>query len=166
MDRASKNCSATRQSKNFLVQRTDNNLYRILQQSLLERIQQILRVKYDVEMETLAVEQPPKIEFGELALPIAFELAKRLKKAPRAIAQELQAELQGLPGVAAVEIAGAGYLNIKLDRAAFAARMSQDEHADVGGAGFRLVEHTSINWNSCAWGICGMRSWATRSSGC
>ncbi len=62
----------------------------------------------------------------------------------------MQAELQGLPGVAAVEIAGAGYLNIKLDRAAFAARMSQDEHADVGGAGFRLVEHTSINPNKAA----------------
>jgi arginyl-tRNA synthetase len=125
-------------------------VYRILQQSLLERIQQILRVKYDVELKTLAVEQPPKIEFGELALPIAFELAKRLKKAPRAIAAELQAELQGLDGVAAVEIAGAGYLNIKLDRAAFALRMAIDEHADVGGAGFRLVEHTSINPNKAA----------------
>ena len=125
-------------------------MYRILQQSLLERIQQILRVKYDVEVATLAVEQPPKIEFGELALPVAFELAKRLKKAPRAIAAELQVELAGLPGVAAVEIAGAGYLNIKLDRAAFAARMVAGEHADVGGPGFRLVEHTSINPNKAA----------------
>jgi arginyl-tRNA synthetase len=125
-------------------------VYRILQQSLLERIQQILRVKYGVEVSTLAIEQPPKIEFGELALPIAFELAKRLKKAPRAIAAELQAELQGLDGVAAVEIAGAGYLNIKLDRATFATRMAVDEHADVGGAGFRLVEHTSINPNKAA----------------
>ena len=50
-----------------------------------------------MEVSAIAVEQPPKIEFGELALPIAFELAKRLKKRLRAIAQELQAELQG-PG--------------------------------------------------------------------
>ncbi|HEY0308559.1 MAG TPA: arginine--tRNA ligase, partial [Acidobacteriaceae bacterium] len=125
-------------------------MYRIAQQNVLERIQQILRVKYDVELAQLAVEQPPKIAFGELALPVAFELAKRLKKAPRAIAAELQAELVGLPGVAAVEIAGAGYLNIKLDRAGFVARMALDEHADVGGAGFRLVEHTSINPNKAA----------------
>jgi arginyl-tRNA synthetase len=125
-------------------------VYRTVQKDLSERIQQILRVKYDVEVSALAIEQPPKIEFGELALPIAFELAKRLKKAPRAIAAELQAELVGLDGVAAVEIAGAGYLNIKLDRAAFAARMALDEHADVGGAGFRLVEHTSINPNKAA----------------
>ena len=97
-----------------------------------------------------AVEQPPKLEFGEMALPVAFELAKRLKKAPRAIAAELQAELAGTAGVAAVEIAGAGYLNIKLQRAAVAARMARDEHADVGGAGFRLVEHTSINPNKAA----------------
>ncbi|MDR3736438.1 MAG: DALR anticodon-binding domain-containing protein, partial [Acidobacteriaceae bacterium] len=125
-------------------------MYRILQQNVLERIQQILRVKYDVELAQLAVEQPPKIAFGELALPVAFELAKRLKKAPRVIAAELQAELETLDGVERVEIAGAGYLNIKLDRAAFAARMAQDEHADVGGDGFRLVEHTSINPNKAA----------------
>jgi arginyl-tRNA synthetase len=125
-------------------------VYRILQQGLTERIQGILREKYGVELAQLAVEQPPKIAFGELALPVAFELAKRLKKAPRAIATELQAELTGLPGVAAVEIAGAGYLNIKLERGEFAARMAHDEHADVGGAGFRLVEHTSINPNKAA----------------
>jgi arginyl-tRNA synthetase len=125
-------------------------VYRKLQQSLLERIQQILRVKYGVELAQLAVEQPPKIAFGELALPVAFELAQRLKKAPRVIAAELQAELETLDGVARVEIAGAGYLNIKLDRAGFAARMAQDEHADVGGMGFRLVEHTSINPNKAA----------------
>jgi len=125
-------------------------LYRILQQSVLERIRKVITEKYGVELAAVAVEQPPKIALGELALPVAFELAKRLKKAPRAIAAELQAELAGLPGVAVVEIAGAGYLNIKLDRAEFAARMAQDEHADVGGSGFRLVEHTSINPNKAA----------------
>jgi len=106
--------------------------------------------KYGVEVGAPAVEQPPKLEFGEMALPVAFELAKRLKKAPRAIAAELQAELAALPGVASVAIAGAGYLNIKLERAGVAARMARDEHADVGGAGFRLVEHTSINPNKAA----------------
>jgi arginyl-tRNA synthetase len=85
-----------------------------------------------------------------MALPVAFELAKRLKKAPRAIAQELQPALAETPGVAAVEIAGAGYLNVKLDRASVVKRMAADEHAQIGGAGFRLVEHTSINPNKAA----------------
>jgi len=110
----------------------------------------LLSERYDVTLANLAVELPPKIEFGEMALPVAFELAKRLKKAPRAIAQELQAALAETPGVAAVEIAGAGYLNVKLDRPSVVKRMAADEHAQVGGAGFRLVEHTSINPNKAA----------------
>ena len=85
-----------------------------------------------------------------MALPVAFELARRLKKAPRVIATELQSALAETPGVASVEIAGAGYLNIKLDRAATVRRVAADEHAAVGGAGFRLVEHTSINPNKAA----------------
>jgi arginyl-tRNA synthetase len=125
-------------------------MYRTLQQAIQVRIQSLLAEKYGVELTNLVIELPPKIEFGEMALPVAFELAKRLKKAPRAIAQELQSALAELPGVASVEIAGAGYLNLKLDRAATAQRIAADEHARVGGAGFRLVEHTSINPNKAA----------------
>src|ERR1700733_12782357 len=93
-------------------------MYRTIQQSLLARIQAILQSKYDTTLASLAVEQPPSIALGELALPVAFELAKRLRKAPRAIATELAAELSAqLPeGIASVEVAGAGYLNIRLDR--------------------------------------------------
>ncbi|MGA8939092.1 MAG: arginine--tRNA ligase [Acidobacteriaceae bacterium] len=125
-------------------------MYRILQQRLQVRIEALLMERYGIALVNLAVELPPKIEFGEMALPVAFELAKRLKKAPRAIAQELQGALAETPGVAAVEIAGAGYLNVKLDRAAMVKRMAADEHAEVGGGGFRLVEHTSINPNKAA----------------
>ncbi len=125
-------------------------MYRILQQTIQARIQEVVHERYGVELTQLAVELPPKLEFGEMALPVAFELAKRLKKAPRAIAQELQQELAKISGVASVEIAGAGYLNVKLDRAATAKRIAADEHARVGGDGFRLVEHTSINPNKAA----------------
>jgi arginyl-tRNA synthetase len=125
-------------------------MYRILQQQLQTRIEALLKERYEITLANLVVELPPKIEFGEMALPVAFELAKRLKKAPRAIAQELQAALAETPGVATVEIAGAGYLNVKLDRAATVKRMAADEHAVVGGGGFRLVEHTSINPNKAA----------------
>src|ERR1700749_2417507 len=125
-------------------------MYRILQQTIQARIQALLSERYGVELAQLAVELPPKLEFGEMALPVAFELAKRLKKAPRAIALELQPELEKIDGVASVEIAGAGYLNVKLDRAATARRIAADEHASVGGEGFRLIEHTSINPNKAA----------------
>ncbi len=129
-------------------------MYRTIQQTLLARIQAILLARYDITLGNLAVEQPPSIAMGEFALPIAFELAKRLRKAPRAIAAELQQalveDLPNLPGVASIEIAGAGYLNIRLDRAATVLRIAKDEHADIGGPGFRLIEHTSINPNKAA----------------
>jgi arginyl-tRNA synthetase len=129
-------------------------MYRTIQQSLLARIQAILLAKYDLTLTNLVVEQPPSIALGELALPVAFELAKRLRKAPRAIATELAAELTAalpkLEGVTSVEVAGAGYLNVRLDRAATVRRIAADQHADIGGPGFRLVEHTSINPNKAA----------------
>ena len=125
-------------------------MYRVLQQAISAKIQVLLAERYGVVLANVGVELPPKIEFGEMALPVAFELAKRLKKAPRAIALELQAELAAIEGVASVEVAGAGYLNIKLDRAATVRRIAADEHAMIGGPGFRLVEHTSINPNKAA----------------
>jgi arginyl-tRNA synthetase len=129
-------------------------MYRTIQQSLLAHIQAILLAKYDITLTQLAVEQPPSIALGELALPVAFELAKRLRKAPRAIATELAAELTAilpeLEGVASIEVAGAGYLNIRLDRAVTIRDIAADKHADIGGPGFRLVEHTSINPNKAA----------------
>ncbi|HZY61365.1 MAG TPA: arginine--tRNA ligase [Edaphobacter sp.] len=129
-------------------------MYRTIQQNLLARIQAILLAKYSITLETLAMEQPPSIALGELALPVAFELAKRLRKAPRVIATELAAELTAvlpeMTGIASVEVAGAGYLNIRFDRAAAVRNIAADHHADIGGPGFRLVEHTSINPNKAA----------------
>ena len=107
-------------------------MYRTIQLSLQARIQAILLAKYDTTLAFLAVEQPPSIALGELALPVAFELAKRLRKPPRVIAQELAAELNAdlsaIPGVASVEIAGAGYLNIRLDRATAIRSIAADHH--------------------------------------
>ncbi len=125
-------------------------MYKTLQEQLHRRVAGVLKEKYGVDAVSFAVELPPKVEMGEMALPVAFELARKLKKAPRVIAAELQPELGETPGVATVEIAGAGYLNIKLDRAAAVRRIAADEHAVVGGPGFRLVEHTSINPNKAA----------------
>jgi len=129
-------------------------MYRTIQQTLLARIQAILVAKYDISLDSLAIEQPPNIAMGEVALPVAFELAKRLRKAPRVIAAELALELNAvlpeLEDIASVEVAGAGYLNLHLDRSATVRRIAQDRHADIGGPGFRLVEHTSINPNKAA----------------
>jgi arginyl-tRNA synthetase len=138
-------------------------MYRTIQQSLLARIQAILLAKYDITLANLVVEQPPSIALGELALPVAFELAKRLRKAPRAIATELAAELTAalpeLEGITSIEVAGAGYLNIRLDRSKFVRGVAtQDRGILIGDRyvlpavdqTFYLVEHTSINPNKAA----------------
>src|SRR5258707_2893905 len=77
-----------------------------------------IRAKYGVEL-PIVLERPPKIEMGEVASPVCFELAKRLKKAPRQIAQEIQNGLPPVTGVARLDVAGAGYLNAYFDRGAF-----------------------------------------------
>jgi len=50
-----------------------------------------LRSAYQIEVDSVVIEQPPKVELGEYALPLAFELAKKLRKAPRKIADEIVA---------------------------------------------------------------------------
>ncbi len=125
-------------------------MYRILQLEVQTKIEDLLKERYGISLANLAMELPPKIELGEIALPLAFELAKRLKKAPRLIAQEIQSAVAEIPGISSVEIAGAGYLNLKLDRPSLVKRMAADQHTVLGGSGFRLVEHTSINPNKAA----------------
>ena len=66
-----------------------------------------------------AIEVPPNRALGDLAVTVAFQLARTLRKAPRAIAQELVGVLGAVPGVAKVEAAPNGYLNLSLDRRAF-----------------------------------------------
>jgi arginyl-tRNA synthetase len=109
------------------------------------------RYKTDVPIIT---ERPPKLSMGEAASPLCFELAKRLKKPPRALAQEIANSLKPIAGIARVEVAGGGYLNAFFDRAAFfrAAAEEAGRHAVTAEAGATktVVEHTSINPNKAA----------------
>lgn len=121
------------------------------QRKLLARLRDVLRVKFQIELETIAIEQPPEIKFGEYALPVAFELARRLKKAPRKIAEEIVAELSPLEGFTGFEVAGAGYINAKLDRGAAAREIAAGSEVIAPEMPLHaLVEHTSINPNKAA----------------
>src|SRR4029079_822671 len=95
---------------------------------------------------------PPNRPLGDLALPIAFELARRLRKAPRAIAQELAAAIGPVEGLSRVEATANGSLNCFVDRPAFLrARLAKGAVAATGsGEGKTIVEHTAINPNKAA----------------
>ncbi len=100
----------------------------------------------------IVIDYPPNRTLGDLALPIAFELARRLRKAPRAIAQELAAAIGPVDGLSRVESTPNGYLNCFLDRPAFLrARLAKGAVAATqSGEGKTIVEHTAINPNKAA----------------
>ena len=126
-------------------------MYRHLERRLAQQMREFLRRSYGLELERIVIEQPPKVDFGEYALPLAFELAKKLRKAPRKIAEEIVAGIGPIDGFEKLEIAGAGYINARVDRAAMASAVARDEesHAEIP-SGKILVEHTSINPNKAA----------------
>ncbi|PYX60704.1 MAG: arginine--tRNA ligase [Acidobacteria bacterium] len=126
-------------------------MYRYLQRRLAGAVREFLRRNYSLELETVVIEQPPKVELGEYALPLAFDLAKKLRRAPRKIADEVVAGLGPVEGFEKFEVAGAGYINARVDRAAVAVALASDEKPkhDVPD-GKILVEHSSINPNKAA----------------
>jgi len=117
---------------------------------LAERVRAVVRAQYQIELENIAIEQPPNVALGEYALPLAFELAKKLRKPPRKIAEELAAALGAAPGFRKFEVAGAGYINARLERAAFAQELLKSSPQPHRDAEKILVEHTSINPNKAA----------------
>jgi len=133
-------------------------VYQTLTNRLSEALAGYIREKYGVEL-AIVLERPPKIEMGEAASPMCFELAKRLKRAPRQIAQEIANGLGKVEGIARVEVAGGGYLNAYFDRGNFLVEVQKESS---GGAADRkddrqeclshkiIVEHTSINPNKAA----------------
>ena len=126
-------------------------MYLELQNRFAEHLRGVLKSKYDLELQNIPIEIPPDLRFGELSTPIAYELARKLRKAPKIIAQEIVASLGALDGFAGFEVAGAGYINARLDRAAGALQVASGAGLELPSNGLHsLVEHTSINPNKAA----------------
>src|ERR1043166_3841147 len=137
-----------------------------LQEQLKSRLRDTARGLFDVEPAQIAAEVPPRTDLGDLAFPIAFELAKQIKqktgekKNPRALAEAIKSQLESFDAVDRVEVAGAGYLNVFFDRARLLNELSIIAAPDrVTGASLvgdaptdrkLMVEHTSINPNKAA----------------
>jgi arginyl-tRNA synthetase len=126
-------------------------VYLELQKRLGNHLRKVLKDKYDLEIANIPLEIPPDLQFGELSTPISFELARKLRKAPKIIAQEIVAALGALEGFAGFEVAGAGYINARFDRAAGVHAVADGEGLTRVSSGIHsLVEHTSINPNKAA----------------
>ncbi|MFP5275967.1 MAG: arginine--tRNA ligase [Acidobacteriota bacterium] len=121
-----------------------------LQKRLGVAIRAVLNEKYGLPDEIVPIETPPDLRFGEIATPVALQLARKLRKAPKAIAQEIVAALGRIEGFASFEVAGAGYINARLERGAAAQMVVRAEGVRPTAGGHALVEHTSINPNKAA----------------
>ncbi|HKW87280.1 MAG TPA: arginine--tRNA ligase [Candidatus Acidoferrales bacterium] len=128
-------------------------MYRQIESRFREALAAFIRAKYGVDA-NIATSRPPKIEMGEIASPVCFELAKPLKRAPRQIAQEIADSVGPIPGISKLAVAGGGFLNAYLDRSPFfreaIAQAGNESVAAPPGTPKSIVEHTAINPNKAA----------------
>jgi arginyl-tRNA synthetase len=131
-------------------------VYLTIETRIKDALRAHIRRRYEIDV-AVPTSRPPKIEMGEIASPVCFELAKRLKRAPRQLAQEIVSELGPIEGVAHWEVAGGGDLNAFLDRAAFFnaaigefAGRAVRKREPAANAAKVIVEHTNINPNKAA----------------
>ncbi len=126
-------------------------MFHLLEKQVLETVSRHIVIRYGLTDIPVTLEQPRQSSFGELALPVAFQLAKPLRQPPRKIAEELVAELDNIEGVAKLEVAGGGYINVRFDRGAYgAALLGEVEASGETADGKIIVEHTNINPNKAA----------------
>ena len=123
-----------------------------VQRLIHDAIAGAIRQQYGMaDLPAFAVEVPPTRSLGDLAVPVAFQLARALRKAPKAIAQEIAAAVGPLPGVARIVAAPNGYLNVYLERSAFLiARLRHEVRSLPASSNKTIVEHTAINPNKAA----------------
>ena len=127
-------------------------IHQIVRRRMADAVIQLYNLPADDPvLAAIPVEMPPRRALGDLAVPLAFELARRLRKAPRVIAQEIAGALGTIEGVSRIEAAPNGYVNFFLDRAAFlSARLTTPPAASAIVEGKTIVEHTAINPNKAA----------------
>ena len=128
-------------------------MYKAVEDRIRKALRHHIHERYKTDV-PVVTERPSKLSMGEAASPLCFELAKRLKKPPRTLAQEIANSLKPIPGVERVEVAGGGYLNAFFDRAAFFRAACEESGRGAAkaaeGAPKTVVEHTSINPNKAA----------------
>ena len=121
-----------------------------LKKNLAAELAATIEERFGVRHEPV-LEVPPRRELGDLSSPAGMQLARVLKRNPRAIAEEIAGALKRPAAVRDVQVQGAGFLNFFLDRGAFAAALLDAPLIDNPLIGSKVViEHTNINPNKAA----------------
>ena len=131
------------------------DLRRVVAAAVVKAVAEVTGETIDIP----SVEDPPRPEFGDLAIPVALELGRSLGRPPRQLAEELLEWLEANPvaGVSRWQIAGPGYLNAFFDRGWVfdqildtLGSVSDDQRLPSSVDIKQIVEHTSINPNKAA----------------
>jgi arginyl-tRNA synthetase len=119
---------------------------------LKENIYKHISESYPIDRSELDIDYTPSIEMGDLALAFPFQLAKKLKRNPRELAQEILPLLSSLEGVQKVEVAGSGFINLFLEKPEFFLySLRQVERSNLVPEEKKIIiEHTNINPNKAA----------------
>ncbi len=127
-------------------------MFQEIEAQLITAVEEQVASQLDIGTK-VTLEQPKQSSFGEFAIPVAFQLSRTLKRPPKQIAEQLAAGMANLPGVASLEIAGNGYINVRLDRGAYAESLLRRSGEITGSPATPekiVVEHTNINPNKAA----------------
>ena len=126
------------------------DLFSTLRDAVANAVRAAVPAADPASVASIPVEFPPDPALGDLATPAALGLARARKRPPRQIAEALAPAIGALPGVASVEIAGPGYVNVRIDRTAAVRTLLGPEPGPAPVAGKTVVEHTNINPNKAA----------------
>ncbi len=123
-----------------------------LKTSLKEKILKRLKKQYPIKTSELEIAYSPQQKFGDLAMAFPFQLAKKLKRQPRELALEIIPLLLPMDGVIKAEAAGAGYINLFLDKKNFFSRLLHTlDRTELSPEEDKIIiEHTNINPNKAA----------------
>ena len=122
-----------------------------IQEQLTETLKSRTLALFGHAVDRVILQTPPKLNMGDLATPLALELAKALRRKPREIAEALANGMTLPMFVESVTVEGAGYLNFRFDRGAFTAQHFRTVMTPPPASGERvIVEHTNINPNKAA----------------
>src|ERR1039458_1815106 len=121
----------------------------VLERTIRESFAEHILIRYGLTVD-IQVELPKNPIFGEFALPVAFHLAKEVKRSPSKVAAEVVGDIGAIEGVASLEVAGNGYINVKVDRLQLAKNLLSGGSAAFASGGKIVVEHTNINPNKAA----------------
>jgi arginyl-tRNA synthetase len=126
-------------------------IHKEVRSRIAETVEHLYQIPaHDPAIVNIPVETPPRRALGDLSVPLAFELARRLRKAPRAIAQEIVAALGQIDGVTRIESTPNGYVNFFLDRPARLSAWLRRSDIVAVTTEKEIVEHTAINPNKAA----------------